>query len=91
LYTQKKQQGRFTLILEEKLKQAFQQTLHLPLDTNFTALEFAKTEGWDSITHMQLVAAIEEAYDILMETPDVLALSSYPIAVTIVEKYTAKK
>lgn len=80
-----------TLIQQEKLKQAFQQTLHLSPDIDLTTLEFAKTEGWDSITHMQLVAAIEEAYDIFLETPDVLALSSYPIAITIIERYLAKK
>lgn len=83
--------GDITVIQEKKLKQAFEQTLHLPPDTDFTALGFAKTDGWDSITHMQLVAAIEEAYDIFLETPDVLALSSYPIALALVEKYIAKK
>ncbi|MBA3816930.1 MAG: acyl carrier protein [Parachlamydiaceae bacterium] len=79
------------MIQEDKLKKAFQQTLHLSPDFDFTALAFAKTEGWDSITHMQLVAAIEETYDIFLETPDVLALSSYPTAIAIVEKYIAKK
>lgn len=79
------------MISEEKLKKAFQEILHLPPNTDFNTLEFAKTDGWDSITHMQLVAAIEDNYDILMETPDVLALSSYSIAKNLVEKYLAKK
>lgn len=79
------------MIQQEKLKQAFQHTLHLSPDIDFTRLEFAKTEGWDSITHMQLVAAIEEAYDIFLDTPDVLALSSYTTAITIIERYLAKK
>lgn len=79
------------MIQEDKLKLAFQHTLHLPATTDFSILEFAKTDGWDSITHMQLVAAIEEAYDILLETRDVLGLSSYPTAVKIIEKYLAQK
>jgi acyl carrier protein len=78
------------LVQEEKLKQAFQKILHLPADTDYALLAFARTEGWDSIAHMKLIASIEEAYDIMIDTQDVLALSSYPIALTIIEKYAAK-
>jgi acyl carrier protein len=78
------------LFQEEPLKQAFQKTLHLPANTDYAQLAFAQTDGWDSIAHMKLIAAIEEAYDIMIDTQDVLALSSYPIAITIVEKYAAK-
>lgn len=75
---------------EDKLKQAFQTTLRLPPNCDYAQLAFARSEGWDSIAHMKLIAAIEEAYDIMIDTQDVLALSSYPIALTIVEKYVGK-
>lgn len=72
---------------EEKLKLAFQKALRLPANTNYQDLAFARTDGWDSIAHMQLITAIEQAYDIMLDTRDVLALSSYSVAKTIVEKY----
>jgi acyl carrier protein len=78
------------LLQEEKLKNAFQKTLGLPPNTDYSSIIFARTEGWDSIAHMQLIAAIEEAYDIMLDTQDVLAMSSYPVAKTIVEKHVCK-
>lgn len=78
------------MLEEDKLKKAFQKTLKLPANPDYTSLAFARTEGWDSIAHMQLIAAIEEAYEIMLDTKDVLALSSYSIAKTIVEKYVLK-
>lgn len=65
-------------------------TLGLPANTDYSSIIFARTEGWDSIAHMQLIAAIEEAYNIMLDTQDVLAISSYPIAKTIVEKHVYK-
>lgn len=78
------------MIEEEKLKNAFQVVLRLPENANYQELAFARTEGWDSIAHMQLVAAIEQAYGIMLETRDVLALSSYSAAKNIVEKNVVK-
>lgn len=75
------------LLLTTKLQLAFQKGLHLPSNTNFESLEFAKSAGWDSIAHLQLIAAIEEQFDIMIETADLLAMSSYLKAIDIVSKY----
>lgn len=74
---------------EKKLKQAFQAGLGVPAGTDYESLAYAKSEGWDSVAHMKLIASIEEAFDIMMDTEDVIALSSYPIAREIVKKYEA--
>ena len=34
-------------------------------------------ELWDSVGHMSLVANLEDAFDIMMETDDIIDLSSY--------------
>ena len=39
---------------------------------------------WDSIGHMQLVAALEDSFQIMLETDD---LSSYEIGKKIIAKY----
>ena len=45
---------------------------------------------WDSIGHMELIAKIEEAFDILLETDDIIDLSSYKKGIELLEKYGVK-
>ena len=45
---------------------------------------------WDSIGHMELIAKIEEAFDILFETDDIIDLSSYKKGIELLEKYGVK-
>ncbi|UGS38690.1 acyl carrier protein [Capillimicrobium parvum] len=66
---------------EARLREAFQTALDLPGDTDWAALAYAQHEHWDSLGHMALVAEIEEAFDIMMDTDDVIGMSSYPVAV----------
>ncbi|MFQ5728985.1 MAG: acyl carrier protein [Waddliaceae bacterium] len=73
-----------------KLKQAFRNALDLAENADMESLAFAKSEGWDSIAHMKLIAEIEEAFDIMIDTDDVLAMGSYVIAKKRVEKYVGK-
>jgi len=70
---------------ETRLQQAFQTALDLPADTDWSSLAYAQHEHWDSLGHMALVAEIEETFDIMMETDDVIAMSSYPVAVDLLK------
>ena len=40
-------------------------------------LEYQAIAEWDSVGHMTLVSAIEEAFDIMMDTEDIIDFSSY--------------
>ena len=40
-------------------------------------LEYQQIASWDSVGHMELVAAIEDAFDIMMDTDDIIDFSSY--------------
>ena len=71
----------------EKLQAAFVQALGIPADTNFDELEYRGIPQWDSVAHMQLVAEIEDAYDIMIETDDVIDMSSFTKIKSILEKY----
>ena len=42
---------------------------------------------WDSVAHMAIVAAIENAFDIMMDTDDVIDMSSFAKAKEIIGKY----
>ncbi|MNR62464.1 hypothetical protein D3C85_1844960 [compost metagenome] len=51
------------------------------------SLAYNSIEQWDSIAHMTLIAAIDEGFDIMMDTDDVIDLSSYAKAKEILGKY----
>ena len=73
---------------DSKLKDAFQKGLGLQALPPRESLQFSKTEEWDSIGHMRLVAAIEEEFAIRLDVNDVLALNSYESALAIIKKYS---
>lgn len=51
------------------------------------SLEYQGVESWDSVGHMSLVAAIEDAFDIQMDTDDIVDLSSFKKGIEILKKY----
>lgn len=61
----------------EKLDAAVRTALVLPDDMNLAGIAYGQTDGWDSVAHMQLVAAVENAFGIMLETEDVIAMSDY--------------
>ena len=60
----------------EKYAKVFCETLEISED-KLAGLKYQGVELWDSVGHMNLVAALEEAFDIMMETDDIIDLSSY--------------
>jgi len=61
----------------DKLKNAFQQALGMAPDANFEEAQYGDTEGWDSAAHMALIAEIEGAFDIMLDTDEVIGMSSF--------------
>jgi acyl carrier protein len=72
---------------DSRLRQAFVQALGIAGDTAVEDLRYRGLEAWDSVAHMQLVSAIEEAFDVMLETRDVIDMSSYAKAREILGKY----
>lgn len=72
---------------EDTLKAAFVAGLGIAEDSDFESLTYRGIDEWDSVAHMQLVAEIEDAFGIMLETDDVIGLSSFGAAKAIVEKY----
>ena len=49
------------------------------------------TEKWDSLLHLTLVTAIEDEFDIMLDTEDILNLNSYASGLEIIAKYCAEE
>ena len=60
----------------EKYAQVFCETLQVS-ENQLPGLKYQAVELWDSVGHMSLVAALEDAFDIMMETDDIIDLSTY--------------
>ena len=72
---------------KEKYDQAFMETLEIDAES-LPGLKYTDIPAWDSVGHMTLIAAIEDAFDIMMETDDIIDLSSYEKGMEILsEKY----
>ena len=76
-----------TMSTEQKLIQAFAFGLGVPVSSAVPTFEYRKIPQWDSMAHMQLVAEIEMAFDIMLDTEEVLGLSSFTKAVEILSKH----
>jgi len=44
-------------------------------------------QGWDSMAHMELIALLEDTFNIMFETEDILHYGSYENGKTIIKKY----
>lgn len=71
----------------EKLRAVFIDELGIEADLVVDTLEYNTLAEWDSIAHMRLIVAIEDKFDIMIDTDDVIEMSTFKIAVDIVNKY----
>lgn len=60
----------------EKYTNVFVETLQISAE-QCEGLQYQAVELWDSVGHMTLVAAIEDAFDIMLETDDIIDISSF--------------
>ena len=54
---------------------------------NLADLKFKESENWDSVGHMTLIAALEDAFDIYLEVDDMMGITSYSQGKEILAKY----
>lgn len=50
-------------------------------------LQYQAIPAWDSVGHMALMAALEEAFNIELETDDIIDFSSFEKGIEILKKY----
>lgn len=72
--------------LLEKYNEVFITNLKVT-ETELAALTYQSVPAWDSVGHMGLITALEEAFDIMIDTDDIIDFSSYEIGKGILKKY----
>jgi len=72
---------------KEKYAQVFIDSFSITVDQLNENLVYQSVQQWDSIGHMGMVAALEEVFDIMMETDDIIDFGSYAKGIEILAKY----
>ena len=70
----------------EKYNEIFCENLQVTAD-QLPDLKYQGVELWDSVGHMTLMAALEDAFDIMLDTDDIIDFSSYEKGKEILKKY----
>lgn len=72
---------------KEKYRQVFMNELQLKEGFYEAEIVAYKTDNWDSVGHMSLVTALEDAFDIMLDAEDILDFDSYIHGIEILKKY----
>ena len=70
---------------KKKYKKLFIEALNVKETIINDNLKYNEIPEWDSIGHMSLMSAIEEAFNVSMETDDIIDFSSYQKGMKILE------
>lgn len=71
----------------EKYCDAFQTVFNVSeqeLNDTFTVKD---REDWDSMSHLELITALEDAFDIMFDSDDIIAFDSFETGKTLLSKY----
>jgi len=70
----------------EKYEKAFTETFGIERD-QLNELKYQIIPEWDSVGHMTLIATLEDALGITMDTDDIIDFSSFEKGKEIIKKY----
>lgn len=72
---------------QAQLKNAFVSALTINEHEVSDDLAYSEHPKWDSTAHMVLIAELETQFDIMLDTDDIIDMSSYAKAKEILSKY----
>lgn len=71
----------------EKYNEIMMECFEIEQERLTADLVYNSIEQWDSVGHMALIAELEDAFDIMIDTEDVIDFSSYEKGKEILAKY----
>ena len=70
-----------------KYQEVFIKSLSIDKKKFSEKIKYNDIPEWDSIGHMTLMSALEEAFNITLETDDIIDFSSFKKGIQILKKY----
>ncbi len=71
--------------MEERLKKIMSRVFGVPVESINNDSSLDTIDDWDSITHMNLALAIEQAFDITLEPDEIIELISFELILAILK------
>jgi acyl carrier protein len=78
------------MLSEDKLRSVVAAMLDLDPVSVGPTTSTDTVDQWDSVRHMNLIIALESAFDITIPDEDVATLTSYPIIKAVVEEQLSR-
>jgi acyl carrier protein len=72
---------------ERRLRDIFAEALKIPASDIDDSTAYEKVSSWDSVAHMGIIAALDSTFDIMIDTDDVIDMSTFGKAREILKKY----
>lgn len=73
----------------EKYNNVFCETFAITLDQT-AGLRYQAIDAWDSVGHMGLIASMEDTFEIMLDTDDIIDLSTFEKGKEILAKYNVE-
>jgi len=72
---------------DKKLITCFAESLGIDEASVGGDLTYQSIKQWDSVAHMSLIASIESTFDVMLDTDEIIALSSVAMAKEILSRH----
>ena len=71
---------------KQKYEKVFMEVLNIDKE-QIKGLEYQAIPDWDSVGHMALITSLEDEFDIMMDTEDIIDFNSFEKGIDILGKY----
>lgn len=72
---------------KEKYQNIFMTIFNVDTEELNDTFNFKDVEKWDSLTHLTLISELEDAFDVMFETDDILHFGGYENGLKILTRY----
>lgn len=72
---------------KDKYDNVFMESFSVSREVLNDSFVYQSVPAWDSVGHMGMIAGLEEAFDIMLETDDIIEFSSYTVGMEKLKKY----
>ena len=71
----------------DKYAEIFQNIFGADAEQLNNEFSFKNVENWDSLTHLTLISELEDTFDVMFETDDILHFGGYLNGIEILKRY----
>lgn len=76
----------YTMTNIELYKSAFMNAFDLETDATVEGMKLGETKEWDSIGHMTLIAELEDAFDVYIDSDWITELDTYQSGMDVLKR-----